>query len=231
MVLSTQQPAYFPSLDFFWNAAQSNILVLTDHFQFMKRSPATVSARPQISQPALRLPVKHGAPKSPLCEKIFDPNSNWAKKHLHTIRHMFHHTPYAYYYLPIIEELLENHPPNLADFLHATLSELMRLLHLDLQILRSSELGHNGTNEALITEWCQQTKSTVYAADSAIFNEGRVDEKILLQNGITCKRFAPFPDYHILHSNRYLSILYFLFQFGPEAGYMLRQYLPITKHK
>ena len=140
-------------------------------------------------------------------------------------------TPYAYYYLPIIEELLENHPPNLADFLHATLSELMRLLHLDLQILRSSELGHNGTNEALITEWCQQTKSTVYAADSAIFNEGRVDEKILLQNGITCKRFAPFPDYHILHSNRYLSILYFLFQFGPEAGYMLRQYLPITKHK
>ncbi len=226
MILSTQQPAYFPSLDFFWNAVQSDILILTDHFQYIKRSPATVSARLQISQPALRLPVKHGSPKRPLSKKVFDPNSHWSKKHLHTIRHMFHHTPYAYYYLPIIEELLENHPPDLAGFLYATLSALISLLHLNVQLLRSSELNNAGTNETLITEWCRQTNSSAYAADSAIFNEGRVDEKILLQNGIACARFAPFPDYHILQSNRDLSILHFLFRFGPEAGYMLRQYLP-----
>ncbi len=226
MILSTQRPSYFPSLHFFWTAAQCNVLILTDHFQYVKRSPATVSARLQISQPALRLPVKHSNPKSPLCEKIFAPNSHWAKKHLHTIRHMFHHTPYAYYYMPLLEELLEQHSPNLADFLHTTLSELAHSLHLDLQILRSSKLAHSGTNETCITEWCRQTGSNTYAADAVIFDEKRVDENILMQNGISCKRFAPYPDYHILQSNRDLSILHFLFQFGPEAGYMLRQYLP-----
>lgn len=226
MILTTRQPAYFPSLHYFWHLAQSDVLILTDHFQFVKRSPATVSARLQTSQPALRLPVKHSTPKTPLFEKIFDPNSHWAKKHLHTIRHMFHHTPYAYYYMPVIEKLLYAPPPKLSDFLYATLLELVRLLHLDLRIFRSSQLEHNASNEALVTRWCRQTQCGIYAAESLIFAEGRVNEKQLLQNGIACERFSSFPDFHILQSNRDLSILYFLFQFGPEAGYMLRQYLP-----
>lgn len=227
MKLTTQQPAYFPALQYFWKIAQSDILILTDHFQFVKRSPLTISARLQQSQPALRLPVRHEIPKSPICEKKFDPNSHWAKKHLHTIHHMFHHTPYAYHYIPVIEELLKSHSQNLADFLSASLIKTCELLHLKVKILRSSKLDHAGGNEQLISNWCGQTNCDSFIADATVFEKLQVNEKTLLKNNISCHEFIPFPEYHILQSNRQLSILHFLFQYGPEAGYLLRQYLPL----
>lgn len=227
LTLSTMQPAYFPSLEFFWKAAQCDIIVLTDHFQYTKRSPLTISAPLQLSQPSLRIPVRHGNPTAAIYEKQIDPDSNWQKKHLHTFRHMFHHAPYEYIYLPLMEELLANHPASLADFLTETLIKIIELLHLNIKIVRASQLPHVGTNEQLILNWCNNFKCTQYISEQTVFDRKLVKPEILTQDKISSQSFTPFPEYHILTSNRDLSILYFLFHYGPEAGYLLRQYLPL----
>lgn len=226
-VLCALPPAYFPTLEYFWNLAQCDVLILTDHFQYSKRSPLTISAPLQESQPALTIPVRHGDPQAAIFEKQIDNHSNWSRKHLQTIRHLFHHAPYEYIYLPLMEDLLTNHPNALADFLTASLSTMIDLLHLKTKIVRASESEHSGNNEKLIKEWCNDNNCNRYLSNQEVYDHNMVNPEILRQDRIEPHVFVPFPEYHILKSNRELSILYFLFHFGPEAGYLLRQYLPL----
>ena len=226
MRLTTLQPAYFPNLEFFWNTAQSDVLVLTDHFQYTKRSTLTISAPIQHSQPALRIPVRHGNPTLGIWEKRIDPGSNWAKKHLQTIRHIFNHAPYGYYYFPILKQILEEHSENLSRFISDMLIQIFEWLHMDFKVVFSSQLKHEGTNHDLIVEWCSDLGCDTYIQETKIFKQKLVDKDILNQSKIQTKIFAAFPEYHILQSNQKLSILHFLMQYGPEAGYLLRQYLP-----
>jgi len=150
-----------------------------------------------------------------------------SKKHLQTIRHLFHHAPYEYIYLPMMEDLLTNRPDGLADFLTASLSLLIDLLHLKTKIVRASELEYSGNNETLIRQWCSDYNCSRYLSHQEVYDKKMVNPELLKQNRIEPQVFVPFPEYHILKSNRELSILYFLFHFGPEAGYLLRQYLPL----
>lgn len=223
--LAAVMPAYWPSLYFFWNAVQCDVLVLTDHFQFTKRSSATVSAPLRLSQPALRIPVRHFNPTDSIALKVFDSGSKWQKKHIQTIRHQFHHAPYAYYYLPVLEELITDAGSSLSDFLFTTTAQLLNWLHLDVRLLRSSQLPHSGSHEALLHTWCAALDCHTCLTESVFITEQRLNPAFLKNKGIICKPFAPFPDFHILQSNRNLSILHFLMEYGPEAGYLLRQYL------
>lgn len=229
MLLSTISPAYFPDMEFFWKIAQSDVLVLTDHFQYTKRSSLTISAKLQTSQPRLRIPVRHTQQLCRIDEKLLVQNDSWPKKHLQTIRHMFHHAPYSYYYFPQLEELFNNKKNKLSGFLMEILVQLAGWLHLETKLYLASEHEPRGDNQALIEKWCKKFKCESYIQDDAVFRNNYVNEKHLNTRHIKTARFVPFPDYHILKSNRELCILHFLFHYGPEAGYMLRQYLPSGK--
>ncbi len=175
----------------------------------------------------MTIPVRHGDPTAAIFEKRMDNHSNWSKKHFETIRHMFHHAPYEYIYLPLIEDLLAKRPNTLVDFLMDSLSLVVDKLHLNTKIVQASKLNNSGDNEELIQRWCNDYKCTRYLTHQEVYDKKMVRSDLLKQNKIDPQSFVPFPEYHILKSNRTLSILYFLFHFGPEAGYLLRQYLPL----
>ncbi len=223
--LSALMPAYWPSLQFFWNAAQCRFIILTDHFQYSKRSSATVSAPLRLSQPSLRIPVRHLDAQTAIAEKQFAPNSSWHKKHLQTLRHQFHHAPYAYYYLPDIQTLLSESYATLGDFLFALTSQLFNWLHFDLSVYRSSQLVTEGNHEQLLQNWCTQFQCDTCLTEPSALEQGFIRTEPLIEAGISCRTFLPVPDFHILQSNSRLSVLNFLMDYGPEAGYIIRQYL------
>ena len=57
--LTALRPEYLPGLDYFWKLAQCEALIFTDHFQYVKRSPITVSPPLSGFGSSLRIPVRH----------------------------------------------------------------------------------------------------------------------------------------------------------------------------
>ena len=225
MKLTTIPPAYLPSLNYFWQIAQTNHIIFTDHFQYVKRSPLTISAPLHENGLQLRLPVRHDHIPLAISHKNIDHSTTWMKKHFRSISHLFHDTPYAYYYLPQIEMLLNKATLNLSDFIYQWLNSFILWLQLPVDIQRVSEIGSKDSNEESIVFWCDKFSCREYLAESEVFRKGWVKQRLLEKRKIKCSTFAPMPEAHILTSYKDLSVLNFLLQFGPEAGYLIRQYI------
>lgn len=225
MKLAAMAPAYLPPLSYFWKMAQAERVIITDHFQYVKRSSLSVSAALDENGLQLRIPVLHDKRPVPILEKKTDRATPWPGKHFRSISHLFHDAPYAYHYLPQMEELLSKAASNLSDFLYGWLDSFLRWLQLPVKTERASEVGSKDTNEESILFWCEKYGCREYIADAGVYYKGWVKPDILAKKKIKCREFAPMPEAHILATYKDLSVINFLLQFGPEAGYLIRQYL------
>ena len=226
MYLSTFRPEYLSSLEYYWYLAQCEIIILTDHFQYTKRSPISISAPLKNVDDRLRIPVRHDHKPKSVSEKRIDNKSNWKKKHFNSIYHTFHNYPFAYYYLPIIEDIYKETNNKLSDFLFNFIQLLTQQLHLSSKIYRSSELKHDMENTELIIHWSKKTLTNTYLSFAEVYDKGWINKDRLLKAKIICKPFLLFPEAHIFKSNKSNSILNFLLQYGPEAGCLIKQYMP-----
>lgn len=231
MILTTVRPTYFPSLQFFWQMAQCDVCVFTDHLRFSKGSGVTRSAPLSVEQTVLRIPVIHNQNRAQIATTQIDFHSDWKQKHLKTIHHLFHQLPFAYYYLPELNALFDEPHNALGDFLWRLQQTFVKWLHLPVSLMRSSQINFNGQPEQLIVEWCAQSGATSYMSENQTFEKGWIDREYLEKKGIRVSTFQPMPQSHLLASYRDFSILNFLLQFGPEAGYIIRQYLPARVNK
>ena len=226
MILSTFRPAYLADLNYFWQMAQCQVAVFTDHLAFTKGSNINRSALFPDSQTRLTIPVLHDKNRKPIFETAIDYHSNWAEKHVRTLHHFFHNLPYAYYYLPQLEELFKMPFDSLGDFLYQLQYKLIHWLYLPITLKRSSETDYEAPAEKLIEQWCVQTHSHTYLAERQTFQKQWVQEEKLKKHGLKTATFVPLPSSHLLNNYRSEVILHFLLQFGPEAGFILQQYLP-----
>lgn len=224
--LSTARPEYLPGFEYFWKLAQSDILIFTDHFQYVKRSPITVSPPLSGFGSSMHIPVRHTEKPLSIKDKKIDLRQNWQTKHFKSLYHQFHLTPFAYYYLPRFEEIYMKNRENLADFLIELLENIIGFLHLPLKIMRASQLGFKTDNNSTIIDWCHRLQVSKYLTSQEVITNSWIDRNMIEDAGIKVKTFAPLPDYHILQSYTEFSVIGFLMQYGPEAGYILKQYLP-----
>jgi len=225
LILTTARPEYLPGLDYFWKLAQSDTLVFTDHFQYVKRSPITVSPPLSGFGSSLRIPVRH-SDKAPLIkDKKIDRRQPWQKKHLKSLYHQFHLTPFGYYYLPLLEELYNKNIENLSDFLIELLQTFIKFLHLPLKIKRASQIGYTTDKNRSVIDWCHSIGAAQYLTFPEALAKGWVERAVIEKAHIAVETFVPMPDYHILQSYNGYSAIGFLMQYGPEAGYILKQYL------
>jgi hypothetical protein len=227
MKLFTVTPAYLPALAYFWKIAQCDILILTDHLQFTKRSPATISAPMHSNMECLRIPVYHDSPQKPIAAKRIDLSDNWKKKHLTTIRHLYHNLPFAYHFLPLLEEIYSNEEEFfLSPFLHRLIEQFLHWLHLPAKVFASSGMKITDSPTELIREWHRELQCSHYINDDQVFSNGWVDRQALENDSIACDTLLAIPDAHIFQAQAKISILEFLCLYGPEAGYLIRQFLP-----
>ncbi len=225
-LLTTMRPAYLPALEFFWNVAQCDVLILTDQIQYVKRSEISVSAPLKNEDDRLRLPVRRRPHPAPIYQKELDSGINWASKHYRTIYHSYHDLPYAYYYLPRIERLYTRDRSSLMNFLHDTLQTLLEFMRLNVRLYRASAFNRFKDNASFIAGVMNATGANGYINERQVFRMGWIDTAALQNRSLPVKIFKDYPDSHFLQSYRSTSALHFILQLGPEAGYLLRRYLP-----
>ena len=231
MKFTAFRPIYLPSLEFFWQAAQVDVAVFADHLQYVKRSSITVSAPlTEDREQTLHIPVRHMRQRQTIREKTIDSTIRWRRKHWQSIRHLFHEAPFAYYYLPQVEQWFKTEGENdsLADFLLRALEDLTGFFHLNIKWVRSSKwvAKEKQPNERFLALIAGELGADTYLTNPETIARGWLDAPLLTENGITLGQFAPFPESHLFRTFRAQSALGFLLQFGPEAGYLIRQYLP-----
>lgn len=224
-ILSTFRLEYFPSLEYFWQMSQCNIAILTDHFTYSKRTIVPISAAIADKNITLRVPVIHDKKVNPIYKKNISYRSNWPKDHLHTLKHQYTNLPYKYLYFSSIEHLLNSNENNLSLFLTNHIRQIADWLHLDLKIYRAFDIGFHYENNKSVLKWCNLFKCKKYINSSFIFNQNYVNKKRLEAENIIVWKYKKLPDVNIFQYYKDKSILSFLFQFGPEAGYLVRQFM------
>lgn len=222
---STFRPEYLPNLLYFWKLAQCNHAVLTDHLQYTKRSAVSISTPLNRTDQYLTIPVNHKPLVQPIYKKAIDDHNPWRKTHERTLYHVFHHHPYGYYYLPLLKELYFNSGVKLSDLLISLIEHCARWLNLEVSFHRSSEHGISSDPYTFLDSWAHRFQPVRYLVSEEIFTNTWLEPESLESSGIVYDTFQAFPAYHILETYKEKSILAFLMQFGPEAGYLIRQYL------
>jgi len=222
---STFRPEYLPSLEYFWKIAQCDSVVFTDHLQYSKRSPVSISPPLIDEESRLRIPVSHKPMLQPICLKQVDDHSNWRQRHFKTLKHSFHNFPYGYYYLPLLNDFYQAESSNLADLLHSLNLQIIQWLHLKCRLYRSKDHQINKDPHSFIKYWQHKLGSSNYMISHEVVKNQWINPSVLNDQKVEFRFFPDFPDYHILESFREKSIISFLMQFGPEAGYIICQYM------
>lgn len=225
--LATLPICYIPSLEFFWDLAHCHICILTDHLQYTKRSPVSISPPLLGDKDQLRIPVRHDGKKMPISQKRIDVTAGFYARHLKTLTHTFHNFPFGYYYLPQIEELINQHEESLSAYLNSWLSLMVRWLHLPVDLQRASQYNQPGTDEKFIVAICKEKKCNIFINSKEVFTRKWISGDILERQNIRSAVFPDFPDANIFQSHRKLSVLTFLMRFGPEAGFLIKQFKQI----
>ncbi|MHB2147861.1 WbqC family protein [Calditrichota bacterium LG25] len=224
MILSTFRPAFLPDLMYFWQMSQCQIAIFADHLPFSKGARINRSAPLNTPQDVLTIPVQHETSENQIFKRKVAEQTFWKQKHVKSLRHLFHNFPFAEYYLPEIEDLYGTDFVYLGDLLFELHLKLVKWLHLPLQIYRSSKLDFKGDASRLVGAWCKQFQCEAYIAPEQTFKKQWIDARVLKAQNIRALLFAPLPHSTFLENYARKSILHFILQFGPEAGYILKQY-------
>ena len=160
MILSANQPAYLPWRPYFDRIENSDLHIVLDHVQFEKGS---FTNRTRIQLPDGRLtwltvPVE----KRKTIAETRIVGDKWRKKHMETLIQTFsspergwrHH---KYGLIPILADY-----PLLGDFLHVSLTCLLRELHINTRIMCSSDLQISGKGSQWLLNACKTLSANTY---------------------------------------------------------------------
>ena len=218
------RPAFWPNLEYFWRMYQCHTVILTDHLLFVKQREMTVSAPFRDKMQRLRVPVRHIGRPLTIAEKEMDGQHAWRSDHIEALRSIFVNSDWQFLYMPRIQELYDRAGENLADWLYHLIVFQMEALHLKARLFTSARLRTAGDATQFVLDACSQYGCTAYRAEPQVFERDWVDRQRLEKAAISTAVFDPLPDAHILQSAAKDAALSFLMDFGPEAGYLLRQF-------
>jgi len=222
--LCTLRPAFWPNLEYFWRMYQCQTVILTDHLLFVKQSEMTVSAPFREEKQRLRIPVKHTGRPQTIAEKEMDGQHAWRREHIDAIKRIFVNSSWHFLYLDQIKNLYDRAGKNLTDLLYQLIAFQANALHLKTPLVTSARLRPAGDATQFILEACAQWGCNGYRAERQVFERGWVDRRRLEKAGIGTSVFDPLPDVHILQVAAKFAALSFMMDFGPEAGYLFRQF-------
>ena len=218
------QPGYLPWLGFFDQMRRSDIFVYYDDVQFDKHGWRN---RNRIRSPDgphwLSVPVRHHGQGRPLIlDTLIDTRTDWARKHVGTIRQYYAKAPFLKRYLPELEALLHRGWTHVVDLDMAVVKLMAGWLKLAPNIARASELGVGGTQSQRLLNLCLHFGASRYLSgsaardylDVAIFAERGID--VLwqdYQHPVYPQQYEPFVPY--------LSAIDLLLNCGDESAGIL----------
>ena len=163
------QPGYLPWLGFFDQMASVDVFVYYDDVQFDKQGWRN---RNRIKSPNgpqwLTVPVLHHGKGQPLIkDTLIDNSSDWARKHVGTLKQYYAQAPHLQRYLPELEELLSRPWTHILNLDIALVDLMARWLKLKPTVVRASELGIGGAQSERLINICLHVGAQRYFSGSA----------------------------------------------------------------
>ena len=151
------QPTYLPWMGYFALMSEVDTFVLLDSVQFHKHS---WQQRNRIKTPDgiqwLTVPVLTKGRFHQTVEQVeINPSMDFRRKHLKALEIVYHKAPHFAEYAPSIFEIIARPYTHLAELTIALIRHLAAELKISTRILRSSELGVDGSKAELLGNICQ----------------------------------------------------------------------------
>jgi hypothetical protein len=219
------QPGYLPWLGYFDQLRRADVFAHYDDVQFDKHGWRN---RNRIKTPTgplwLTVPVRHHGQNKPKVNEIaIDGTSNWAKKHVASVKQYYARAPFVQRYLPELEELLHRPWPNLAELDIAIITVMAQWLHLTPPVVRTSELGIGGVQSERLIALCQHFGANCYLSGDAASDY--LDVALFARHGIEVVwQQYQHPVYEQQHGEfvPYLSAIDLLFNCGDDSARILQ---------
>ena len=170
MIVSANQPYFFPFPGFFYKAYISDIFIVLDNVQFPRGTTWITRNRFKNDQGTLwmTVPVKKkglGLQNIDAVRILHD--GRWAKKHLASLKSAYSKAPYYRDHLIFLERLFASRHEKLIDLNLEIIRYLMRHLQIDTKIILLSELGIQAKGDQLLIEICRRMGAARFLAQSA----------------------------------------------------------------
>lgn len=170
MIVSANQPYFFPYPGFFYKTHRSDVFVILDDVQFPRGTTWTTRNRFKNHQGSLwmTLPVKKkglGLQKINAVRICHD--GRWGKKHLESLRNAYAKAPYFKDHLNFLEELFSTKFEKLIDLNLKIIGYLMKHLQIEAKITLSSELEIKAKGDNLLIEICRRLGASQFLVQSA----------------------------------------------------------------
>jgi hypothetical protein len=218
------QPGYLPWLGFFDQMRRADVFVIYDDVQFDKHGWRN---RNRIKSPQgahwLTVPVLHHGRGQPLIvDTLIDNKSDWARKHVGTLRQYYARAPYAKRYLPELEDVIRRKWTRLLELDLAVTGLMSGWLKLSPDTYRASELGIGGAQSERLVRLCQRFGATRYFSGRAA--DAYLDVPLFERHGLEVVwQDYRHPVYPQLHEPfvPYLSAIDLLLNSGDQAAAIL----------
>jgi len=170
MIISSNQPYFFPYPGFFYKAYRSDVFVILDNVQFPRGTTWTTRNRFKNHQGSLwmTLPVKKkGLGLQKINTVRICQDGRWAKKHLESLRNAYANAPYVKDHLSFLEALFSTKFEKLIDFNLKIIRYLMKHFQIETKITLSSELEITAKGDQLLIEICRKFGASQFLVHSA----------------------------------------------------------------
>jgi hypothetical protein len=220
------QPGYLPWLGFFDQMRRSTVFVYYDDVQYDKHGWRN---RNRIKTPSgalwLTVPVLHAGKGQPLIlDALIDQTTDWARKHIRTLRQYYSKAACFSRYMPELEALLERSWTHIVDLDMAVVDLMARWLSLTPAVHRSSALGIGGDKSERLLNMCRHFGADRYLSGDAAQNYLDVD--LFGRHGVTVEwQNFQHPVYPQLHGPfvPFLSALDLILNCGEESASILER--------
>jgi len=188
--VSICQPTYLPWLGYFELIEKADTFVFLDHVQFEKQSwQCRNRLKGSNSAPFwITIPLEAHESKTPINEIYLAKNkSNWARKHLQSIRMALSRAPFFDEIFPHLEEWLSSPHDRLADLTIDGISRFCKLLDIGTPLIRSSTMDVDGCRSPLVIGILKNLDATCYRANQGSKAYMTLDAHLFEAAGISCE--------------------------------------------
>lgn len=166
-IVTAHQANYLPYLGFFEKILVSDLFVLVDDTQFVKRGAFGWIHRNRILGPNgpmwLTVPVKtHDRYYQKIAEVEINQAQNWQRKHLRSIEIAYRKSPFFKDFFPKLENIYQQKWEYLLSLSQEIIIAILDYLEIKIPVILSSELGIEGEGSDYVLQLAQKSKATHY---------------------------------------------------------------------
>ena len=207
-------PEFLPSVSYFLPFLKSTIILVADHIQYKKRSNLTRSEHGL----KLTIPIKKTGFKTKIAEKKISYTENWQRKHLTRLYHLYHNHPYFDEYFYKLKDIYLKHCSQLSTFLYHHINFFTSSLKIKCDLKLTSQEGFTGPLEENLIIFSKNNSSSIFIYNKKDVQSGYINLKKLHDAKIATQALSDDCDPVL----KQINILEFLFRFGPEAAFQIR---------